>query len=507
MKSQMNKRISLDALRLDRITMYRLMLYFMILLLTVAAGLSALDILPYNALGIILQSIAFAGICWTANILFARLLKIQPNIESSLITGLILTAIVGPLSLPRDSLVLAVIALAAISSKYLLVAARSHIFNPAAFGVIVSAIALGYPASWWIGSQAMLPAVVLGGLVVMRKIRRFHLIAAFLAVYVGLLALDIVLLQGRSFREAAATVQGLVTLSPLLFFSFVMLVEPLTAPQTTRRRIAFGAVVGVVFFLLQRFAAILPYSFELSLLAGNVFSRIINPDFRAAFILQQQERFSSSISNFWFKPARQFAFSPGQFLEYTLAHSYPDTRGVRRYFTIASSPTEPQVLLTSRFSEPSSTFKQALQKMKEGNEIVASKVAGDFVLPSDAQKKLAFIAGGIGITPFRSIVKYLLDTNQRRDIVLLYGARGEDDLVFRNIFEEVQQKFGMRTVYVLERPIDEATIRREIPDFQERLFYISGPEAMVQAMTKLLASMGIPRRQIKRDYFPGYGAQ
>lgn len=494
-----------NALQLDKITMYRLMLYYMIGLLTTAFILSTAGILPYDAWGILWQSIALVGMCWVVNTFIARFLKIQPNIESSLITGLILAAIAGPLSLPRDWLVVIVMAVAAIATKYVLVIKRSHIFNPAAVGAVVAAIALGYPASWWVGSETMLPIVGLGGLMMMRKIKRFHLMAAFAVAYLGLVILDSVVFQGRSLIEIAPIIQSLVLASPLLFFSFVMLVEPLTAPQTTRRRVAFGVVVGVVFFGLQRLVAVIPYSLELSLLAGNVFSRIINPDFRDAFILQRTEQFSPSISNFWLAPARRFAFAPGQFLEYTLAHPHPDTRGVRRYFTIASSPAEPQVLLTSRFSEPSSTFKQALRNMKDGDEIVASKVAGDFVLPSEAAKKLAFIAGGIGVTPFRSIVKYLLDTNQTRNIVLLYGARGEDDLVFRDIFEEAYKKLGLRTAYVLGRPIDETTIRQEVPDFKERIFYVSGPEPMVQAMTKLLAGLGVSRRHIKRDYFPGYG--
>lgn len=486
--------------------MYRLMLYFMVLLLAVAAGASALGVLPYNAWDILLSTVAFVGICFAANTLIARLLKIQPNIESSLITGLILAAIVGPLSLPQDWLVLAVTALAAIVSKYLLTLKRSHIFNPAALGVTVSAIALGEAASWWIGSAVMLPVVLLGGLVMMKKIRRWHLIATFLGVYLGPLALDALVVQGRGLLEIATMLANLMVASPLLFFSFVMLVEPLTAPQTTARRIAFGAVVGLALFLLQRFAISISYSLELSLLAGNAFARIVSPDFRQAFILRRKELSSPAIGSFWFEPARRFAFAPGQFLEYTLAHPRADARGVRRYFTIASSPTEPQMLLTSRFSEGGSTFKRALRTLETGDEIVASKVAGDFVLPSDTAKKLAFIAGGIGVTPFRSIVKYLLDTNQPRDIVLLYGARGEDNLVFRDIFEEARERFGMRTVYVLSRMINEAVIRNEIPDFKERVFYISGPEAMVQAMAKLLAGMGIPRKQIKRDYFPGYGA-
>lgn len=496
--------MNFGVLRLYTITMYRLMLYFMIALLAAAAGLSALGVLPYSAWNIFWQTALFVAICWAANTLIARLLKIRPNIESSLITGLILAAIMGPLVWPRDIGVVAVAAIAAMASKYIFVWRRSHIFNPAAFGAVVSALAIGHPASWWAGGQELLPVIVVGGVILMQKIRRWHLIVSFLTTYIGLMTLDTVLIQGGSVGDVIGLIQQLSFSSLLFFFAFVMLIEPLTAPQTNFRRVWFGAGVGLALFSLQRFVPSIPYSLELSLLAGNVFARIINPDFRQAFILRRKEMLDSVMGNFWFEPARPFVFVPGQFLEYTLAHPRADVRGVRRYYTIASSPTENEVLLATKFSQPGSTFKEALRQLNVGEEVVASKVAGEFVLPSSPSQKLAFIAGGIGITPFRSMVRYLLHTHQARDIILVYGARTEKELVFREIFEEARRRFGMKNVYAVTRPIDEATIREAVPDLTERVFYISGPEPMVQGLTKLLITMRVPRKQIKRDYFPGY---
>lgn len=494
------------TLWLQSTTIYRLMLYVLITLLAAAVAASALGILPYSAGGIGLQAAAFAGLCWGVNTLIARVLKIRPNIESALITGLILAAIAGPLTLPRDWLVVVVMAVAAMGSKYLLAIRRSHVFNPAALGAVAAALLLGYPASWWIGSQTLVPLVAAGGLLMMAKLRRWHLVLGFLGTYLGLLVAAAMFIQGRSLLQSVELLWHLTTSSPLLFFSFVMLIEPLTAPQTNRRRVAFGMLVGAVLFALQRLATSVPYSLELALLIGNIASRLLNPDFRQALVLRRKELLASAAGNFWFEPTHQFAFIPGQFLEYTLAHLRPDARGLRRYFSIASSPTEPQVLLTSRFSEPGSTFKQTLRQMNEGDEIVASKVAGDFVLPADPQRQLAFIAGGIGITPYRSMIKYLLDTNQSRDIVLLYGARRQEDVMFRDLFDRARQAFGLRPVYVLSQPIDEAIIRREVPDWRERLWYVSGPEPMVQSLSQALIALGVPRAQIKRDYFPGYQA-
>src|SRR5258708_34079548 len=110
-------------------------------------------------------------------------------------------------------------------------------------------------------------------------------------------------------------------------------------------------------------------------------------------------------------------------MEWTVGHAHSDTGGNRRYFTLASSPTEKEVHLGVRFYDPSSSFQRAVVELPAGSTIVAGQVAGEFTLPKDPQKKLVFIAGGIGITPFRSMVKYLLDRDEKRAITLFYSNR------------------------------------------------------------------------------------
>lgn len=113
------------------------------------------------------------------------------------------------------------------------------------------------------------------------------------------------------------------------------------------------------------------------------------------------------------------------------------------------------------------------------------------------------MAGGIGITPFRSQIKYLLDKNERRDIILIYSAKNADEFAFKDVFNKAQEVLGLKTVYH-NGQINNAMIKRQIPDWRERLFYISGPELMVRAIAKMLSEMGIGNNNIKRDYFPGY---
>ena len=117
--------------------------------------------------------------------------------------------------------------------------------------------------------------------------------------------------------------------------------------------------------------------------------------------LKEKVQLAPDIYDFIFVPTRKFAFAPGQYMEWTLGHDEPDSRGNRRYFTLASSPTENTLRLGVKFYQQSSSFKSALLAMDQQSEIVAAQVAGDFVLPDDPRQKCVFIAGGIGITPFR----------------------------------------------------------------------------------------------------------
>ena len=142
-------------------------------------------------------------------------------------------------------------------------------------------------------------------------------------------------------------------------------------------------------------------------------------------------------------------FEPGQYLEWTLGHERTDSRGNRRYFTIASSPTEPNLRLGVKFYDNPSSFKKKMLAMEPGDEIMAGQLAGDFILPRDPEKKLVFIAGGIGITPFRSMVKYLMDRGEKRLIALLYSNRTVSEIAYRDVFDEGARMIGLKTIYAI----------------------------------------------------------
>ncbi len=501
----------IDSL-LNRITMYRLVFYYLILLLAIAAVFGYFGILPYSPLAIIFSSVFLVVVAWATNGLFANAFHAQPNVESPYITALILALIITPVA-PTNAGGVAFLLWAgiwAMASKYMFAVNKKHLFNPAAFAVALTAITINQSASWWVGGNLPLLAFVLiGGLLVARKIQRFDLALA----YLGTAAATIVLTS--SVFDPLSTLQKVALHTPIFFFAFIMLTEPLTTPPTRRLRIAYGALVGALFAPAIHIGSI--YSTpELALLVGNVFSYVVSPKGKFMLKFEEKKRVGDDIYEFIFKTPQPLRFAPGQYMEWTLAHAHADSRGNRRYFTIASSPTEPRLRLGVKFYEPSSSFKKALQAMEPGATILGGQFAGDFTLPSDKKKKLVFIAGGIGITPFRSMVKYLSDQNEQRDAVLLYSNRNAEEIAYREVFDEAEAKIGMKTVYAItdlkaklpldghRGRIDRTFIEREIPDWRERMFYLSGTHAMTTVFKRTLREMGVPARNVKTDFFPGF---
>ena len=500
----------IDSL-LDRITMYRLVLYVLIGLIAMATVLSFFQLLPFSPFSLLLSTIFLVLICWAANSLLAYIFAVPTNIESTYITALILALIIDPIRSPGDLLFLGWAALLAISSKYILALHNKHLFNPAAIAVVITSFALGESASWWVGTASMLPVVLLGGVLLVRKLRQGEMVLLFVTTALVTVC-SVSLVQGLS---APKELQQLMVASPLFFFATIMLTEPLTAPPTKKLKRIYGVMVGVLFIPQMHLGPI--YSTpELALVIGNIYSYIVSPKQKVVLKLKRKRKMSSNIADFVFRPSQRLVFKPGQYMEFTLAHRKPDSRGNRRFFTLASSPTEESLHLGVRFYADSSSFKKSLYNIDGRTTMMAGQIAGDFTLPDDPEQKLVFIAGGIGITPFRSMLKYLLDMRQPRDIVLFYTNKTANEIVYQDILSEAQTRLGIRVFYTLTDTkalprnwrglvgrIHEGTILRAIPDYQERTYYISGPPDMVRAFEHILKNMGVKQNQIKKDFFPG----
>jgi ferredoxin-NADP reductase/Na+-translocating ferredoxin:NAD+ oxidoreductase RnfD subunit len=501
---------------LNRITTYRLVLYYVIFLVVAAVALSFFGLLPFQPADLVVSVSALVLVCWIANGVLAKVFRAPANTESLYITAFILALIITPRSpsryLSAGAAVFLWVGVWAMASKYVLTIRRKHIFNPAAFAVALAALTLNQAASWWVGTFAMLPFVVFGGLLVARKIRRFDLVLSFLAA-AGAVTLGASLAKRTGVLPATGQ---LLADTPILFFAFLMLTEPLTTPPARAARILYGATVGLHLSPSLHFGRL--YSTpELALLVGNVFSYLMSP--RATYVLKLEAatQLAPDIYEFRFSGATTLRFRPGQYLEWTLRHPRPDSRGNRRYFTIASSADEREVRLGVKFYPEASSFKRALLAMKPGDEIVASQLAGEFVLPTNQREKLVFMAGGIGITPFRSMIKHLLDYDEKRPITVLYSNKTAPEIVYADVLEEARKQLGIQTVYTLTDAnrvppdwqggtgrVDAEMIAKTVPDYRERTFYLSGPRALVVGFEEVLRNIGIPRSRIKTDFFPGF---
>lgn len=493
--------------------MYRLVVYELCFLLAVAGALGFFGILPYKPLFFFFSLVFIFFVSEGVNKLFAFMFEVPSNPESTWITALILTLIITPATGIFDMQFLPLAFWAsswAVASKYILAIRGKSLFNPAALGVVVTSFALGLSASWWVATPILSPFVLLGGLLLVRKIHRFDLFWAFVGTF-ALGTLYFVLAYGSSFAQ---TFSQSFLYAPVFFFATVMLTEPATTPPTRILRIFYGMLVGFLFLPNVSIGSFY-FTPELALLAGNIFSYIVSPKYKMMLQLKKATRLSSNVYDFTFESNRSISYTPGQFMEWTLAHSQPDSRSFRRYFTLSSSPTERNIKLGVKFYEPASTFKKALLSMKIGATLVAGQLGGDFTMPKNKKKKLAFIAGGIGVTPFRSMIQYLLDKRELRDITLLYSNRAPEDAVYADIFEKARREIGTKTVYAfsdknIQLPagavsaIDANTIMQRVPDYGERIFYISGPQGMVTSFKEMLLGIGVKRSQIKTDYFPGF---
>lgn len=497
---------------LNTITMYRVVLYGLLLIAGLAIVFGFAGVLPFSGLQLIASVLVLAITAFSSNWLLSRAFGVTTNLESAAITSLIIFLIAQPAASISDALLLALAMVIANASKYLLAINQKHIFNPAAVGAVALSYGFGYLVSWWAGSAVLLPATVIVGVLIVRKIRRLQMFFTFIAAAVVTIS-AFGWLQGQSLSGLLIEIW---TSWPLIFFGTVMFTEPLTTPPHTTLRMQYAVLVGFLFALPFHFGPFFMTP-EMALLLGNVFSFLVSPADKLVLTLQEKKQLATEVWEFVFAPSKQLAFFPGQYMEWTLAVPNPDDRGNRRYFTIASSSTEKEIKLGVKIPAAASTYKQQLLQLNKGDKLFAGQLGGEFILPEIAAEKLVFIAGGIGITPFRSMIQYLLDTNQKRDIVLFYVCSDGSEFAYKHIFAEAQKKLGLQVEYVITKAdrapknwsgqvgyITAEMITKVVPEYANRTYFLSGPHGMVTAYEKVLATVGIPTRHIKTDYFPGF---
>ncbi|MBI3984350.1 MAG: oxidoreductase [Candidatus Levybacteria bacterium] len=496
---------------LNKITMYRLVLYYLIFLWLAAFNLSFFGFFPFGFIELLISSAIIISVSFLTNKLLARIFNTFTNLESVYISAFILILIITPARSINEYIFIILASFFAMASKYILSFNKKHVFNPVAISVLIMLLFTIGGASWWVGTTVML-LPVLFGLLVIRKIQRASLVLTFLITSLSAMEFFSVI----SGFDALLILQNTLLESPLLFFAFVMLTEPSTTPPRQILQIYYGAIVGILFYPQIHISSFY-FTPEAALVAGNIFSYLVSPKEKLTLSLKEKIKLSKDTYDFVFNLNKKFSFTPGQYLEWTLGFKNPDSRGNRRYFTIASSPTEENLRIGIKFYPNSSSFKKNLFSLKPGDKIMAGSLSGDFVLPDDANKKLVFILGGIGITPFRSIVRYLLDKNMKIPAVVFYSNKEKSDIVYKDLLDQAEQKLGIKIIYNLtdlesipkdwkgeKGRLDENMLKKYVSDYKERIFYLSGPHSMVMGFEEVLGKMGISKTNIKKDFFPGY---
>ncbi len=205
------------------------------------------------------------------------------------------------------------------------------------------------------------------------------------------------------------------------------------------------------------------------------------------------------------RPNRKFKFKAGQFCFLRLNK---DKLYARHPFTISSSPQEKDLQFTIKLA---GRFTKIASKLKKREEVIVEGPFGIFTV-EDKEKDLIFIAGGVGIAPFFSIIKNQVDIGRTQNILLLYGSKTMKDIIFKKELDKINKKWFKKT-YILSEDesalgmcekgfIDKSIIKKYVKDINNSLFYICGPEQMKDCVKKALAGLGVKKHNIIiEDFF------
>ena len=218
---------------------------------------------------------------------------------------------------------------------------------------------------------------------------------------------------------------------------------------------------------------------------------------------------TKDVMSFQFSKPEELEFSPGQYLLVSVPN---DGKVITKPLSISSSPTEDFLEVTKRLT--GHEFSKAITGLRVGDWIYVEGPNGSFTFRGE-YPKVGMLAGGIGITPFISMIKYCTYMQVQSSIILLYGNRSEDNIPF---FEDLNQlaiiNRNFKVFHSLSRAgdawtgrrghVDYEMIKEFIPDYEERVFYVSGPPGLVKECTQHLMSLGVKEERIKMENFIGY---
>lgn len=211
---------------------------------------------------------------------------------------------------------------------------------------------------------------------------------------------------------------------------------------------------------------------------------------------------------------KEIEFKPGHYFFVTLPHiGHQDDRGLRRHFSVVTSPNDKVLGLATRMRD--SAFKRTLRELPIGTDVEVERPKGSFVLPDDTSRPLVFIAGGIGITVFRSMLRYIREEGLAHRATLIYSNRDRDSAAFLDELRELDQDLpNFRLILTMTqdptwegevRKVDAQCVRDYLgEELDEYTFLVAGPPAMVEGVQKALEAAGVPEEDVIAEGYSGY---
>ena len=233
--------------------------------------------------------------------------------------------------------------------------------------------------------------------------------------------------------------------------------------------------------------------------------------------LRDRKEVAEGTMAFRFEKPSGWTFKPGQYLDMTLLDPpETDSEGDVRSFSIASAPHEDTLMVATRMRD--TAFKRVLKTMAIGTAVKIEGPSGDLILPNEVTRTVVFLAGGIGITPFRSIVHWAAKEKLPNRIVLFYSNRRPEDAPFLAELQGLERdnpKYkliaSMTEMEKSHRPwngetglIDQPMLGRHLKDAASPIYYIAGPPAMVKGLHEMLNKAGTNDDDIRAEEFAGY---
>ncbi|MEI8349215.1 MAG: FAD-dependent oxidoreductase [Candidatus Omnitrophota bacterium] len=232
---------------------------------------------------------------------------------------------------------------------------------------------------------------------------------------------------------------------------------------------------------------------------------------RAVFI-ERIDR-TPTVASFRFQPNEKVTFIPGQFLQVIFDGQNKNNKDLNKYLSFSASPDKAYIEVTKRLS--TSMFSQKLSGLKNGDEVMLKLPLGNCTLRPE-YKKVAFLIGGIGITPVISIVEYACQRQLDIDIALFYSNKSYEEIAFKKELDTWQKQYDhLKVFYTLTACesqyddcrfgyIDSHLLQTALADISSRVFFIFGPPKMVEAMNKVCIEAGCGKENIKTESFLGY---